>query len=589
MKSIIFRGLIFLFSALAAGRAHSAEALEIHQPGPHHSLIIRAVGSKNHCIGFDALADGKCIAPVRFTSFGLITSAVATVKREGGDSALLFDNLQAEPNCGLTLERSRVEVRLTAGQFPVVRFEIHIKAFDSVVWQKTLGNVPLHFLTLTETGALQWHYGGKLFPCAAINQSGSFLPTPDTQIPTPLSSLPLPVIGLWNPKAGLYAAWDFLPTRLRDNSERDIQTAFCRSLVPPPAVSDLPPPAAPGRRTLPGRRFLPPSGTPIAPPKVQRPYLTDRKEGPFVALVLPLDTKSGAALNSEARLVFNTNLSVLDDPNRFLFQCWAEEDSLRPPPVPAQNRLNHLPDALCPQTLAQTQTPTADRIGVLLQSYFSGKNSNSGHASAIAALEQARNLVYRDLIFTVGNSDRRNEMGSAFLWQNFSAAKLDALAALAAHTGDPVLRWALQGSLARLPEIIPAKALEKLRLIAPVAGTEVRLIAGEQTVFAISRGADATLFDYRCDASQNFAVTVRTGAEKGAASLAVTVSFPGADLRGKPIYLLRNRRIKKILREAREVVRDAAAPDTVLIFGLRDRDRLQIGDMDSAAEERPRP
>ena len=387
------------------------------------------------------------------------------VRRDGAADALVFENLQAEPNCGLILERSRVEVRLTAGQFPVVRFEIHVKAFDSAVWQKTLGNVPLHFLTLAQAGAAQWHQGGTLF---------FFTPAPGARTPTSapawsravsLADSPLPVIGLWNPKAGLYAAWDFLPTRLRDNSERDIQTVFCRSLIPPPAVSDLPAPAAPGRRASAGKLFFPRPGTSIAPPKVLRPYLTDHHAGPFVALVALPGAESGAALISETRLVFDTNLSVLDAPNRFLFQCWTEDAATRflLPPVPAQNRLNPLPAAFCPQNLADTQASENDRINVLLQSYFTGKNSLADHSGAIAALEQARNLVYRDLIFTLGDSDRRDDFNPAFFWQNFSAAKLDALAAVAAQTNDPVLLWALHGTLARLPEIIPAKAPEKLR------------------------------------------------------------------------------------------------------------------------------
>ena len=590
MNSVIFRGLILVLTALAAGGANGAAPVEIAQAAPHHALIIRAIGPTNRCIGFDAIADGRVVAPVRFTSFGLITSGAVTEKRDGNSSALIFENLQAEPNCGLTLERSRVEVRLTAGQYPVVRFEIHVKAFDSSVWQKTLGNVPLHFLTLTLPGASQWHQGGELFPFV--------LPMPNTQRPIPIAALPLPVIGLGNPKAGLYAAWDFLPTRLRDNSERSILTAFCRSLVPPPAVSDLPPLPAPGRRTLPGKIFFPPHGTTIPPPKVLRPYLTDHHAGPFVALVLPPDTKSGAVLKSETRLLFNTNLSLLDAPNRFLFQCWTEDAALRLllPPVPAQDRLPALPFALCPLNLPETQAPETDEAHVFLHNYFSGKNSLADHARAVAALEQARNLVYRDLIFTVGNSDRRDDLDSAFLWQNFTAAKLDALTALAAHTGDTILLWALHGFLARLSKIIPAKAPEKLRRIAPVVGTDARLIVGERTAFAISRGVNVTLSDYRCDSYQNFAVTVQTATEKSQKSaapvspaLALTVSFPGADLRDKPVYLLRNRRIKRLLRDASQIIRDTAAPDTLLIFGLRDRDRLQIGDVDAAADDLPPP
>ena len=393
------------------------------------------------------------------------------------------------------------------------------------------------------------------------------------------------MIGLWNPKAGTYAAWDFLPTRLRDNSERDIRTAFCYALIPPPSPSDLPPPSAPGRRTRPGKLVFPPPGTPIAPPKIQRPYLTDQGAERFAALVLPSASSDGETLNSEMRLVYDDKISSLDEPNRFLFQCWTSNLTVAPLPlpVPASNRWPALTIARCPQTLAESQPPGNDPINALLQGYLADKNSLTNHARALAALEQAQNAIYHDLIFTIGDSDRRDDFDPSFRWQADPAANLDALAAVAAQTGDPVLLWALRGSLANLAEAAPDSAPLKLRRVAPVLGTDVRLLAGEKAAFAFSRNGNVALSDYRCDENLNFAVTVRTDKAK----LAVTLAFPGADFSNKPVYLLRNRIIKKPLRDASQIRRDPAAPDTLLIFGLRDRDRLQIGDLEPNADEPP--
>ena len=239
MVTVIFRGFIIAFFALLARQASGLAALEITQAGPRQATTIRAVGPKGYYTGFDALIDGRPFACVRFTSFGLVTSVRATAARDGERSTLCFENFRTEPNCGLTLERSRIKIQLIAGQFPIVRFTFGIKSFDAARWHRTLGQTPLHFLTLTLPGATQWHQGGFLFPMNPIPDTQNSKPFSDSLA---LADSPLPVIGLWSPKTGRYAAWDFLPTRLRDNSERDIRTAFCREALPPPAPSDLPPP-----------------------------------------------------------------------------------------------------------------------------------------------------------------------------------------------------------------------------------------------------------------------------------------------------------------------------------------------------------
>ena len=290
-------------------------------------------------------------------------------------------------------------------------------------------------------------------------------------------------------------------------------------------------------------------------------------------------------MESETRLIYSAEIDSLDEPNRFLFQCWAADPEIAPllPPVPVGNRWAALTDARCPQSLAESQPPVAETAAPLVQTRLAERGDLTRRFPTMAALRQEENAAYHNLNFTIGDSDRRDDFDPLFHWPADPAAQLDALAAVAANDGDPILLWALRGSLAALSENAPVTKTQKLRGIAPVVGTEFRILAGEKTAFAFSRSANVRLTDYRCDRSANFAVTVRIDRKDAAA----TVSFPGADLREKPVYLFRNRIIKKTLREPSQIRRDSAAPDTLLVFGLRDRDRLQIGDLDLTADEAP--
>ncbi len=83
-------------------------------------------------------------------------------------------------------------------------------------------------------------------------------------------------------------------------------------------------------------------------------------------------------------------------------------------------------------------------------------------AQAKSALELARAFTYRYLTMWPSDNNRQDNLDSAFLWEPNSGRdwtgaacanevfwNLDTLAQTAVHTGDPVLMWALQGSLSR--------------------------------------------------------------------------------------------------------------------------------------------
>jgi hypothetical protein len=359
-----------------------AEDLQITQLAPHNTTLVRAVGEKGHYIGFDVLADGKLVAPVRFTSAGMIFASAADANNQGNVSTLIFTKLHALPESGLELGESRVEIRLDSQRYPVVRFDLRIKAFNQQKWQATLGPQPFHFLTLSMPDATVWQHCGWLnatpkadpFPLLLDVHVGSpelsaYPYNRQWSTTPPLSAHPLPVIGLWAPDHHLYAAWDFQSARLTDNSERDIATGFCNHLeLPLPLI-----PSPKGKGEEPTPSPLLPKSTPSAtsPPAVSALRAKSQQEseppnvepGPFVALVYPYGGQGyqhleypigGEHLASHATLVYSIDLDSTNDPNRFLWQTWWADDALRNrlPRVPVLNDLSWIPGGARMKTLS---------------------------------------------------------------------------------------------------------------------------------------------------------------------------------------------------------------------------------------------
>jgi hypothetical protein len=338
---------------MSQASAQDADAPSIQQLGPHNTTVVRAVGEQGRYIGFDVLADEKLVAPIRFTSRGQIFCSQVKATNTGDSSILSFDGLQATPESGLKLERSRIVVTLNAQRFPVVSFDLHIAGFAPDRWQQTLGKQPFHFLTLGMPDAAVWHHRGwlnatpraDLFPLLLDAHVGTpelsaYPYNREWSTTPPLAAHPLPVIGLWAPERGLYAAWDFQAARLTDNSERDIATGYCNRLIVP---------ADPNARQTP-EEILPPfdvaalGGLPLSDavklPFEERSRLeADRVgAGKFVALVYPYGgvgyqqcvyPQAGAHLASRATLAYSLDLHPADDPNRFLWETWWADDALR--------------------------------------------------------------------------------------------------------------------------------------------------------------------------------------------------------------------------------------------------------------------
>jgi len=342
--------LVFCFALLALLLSLSPghiQAIQIvgRRSGVEEKVV--AVGSAGRYTGFDLAIDGALVAPVRFTSHGLITAQSVKKIYTASGIELKFVGLVAQRKSGVSLADSSVSVILRRDRFPLVEFDLKLAHFNPAQWQATIGKQPFHFLTLSMPTAKVWHHRGWLnatpladpFPLlqdvhAGTPELSAFPYNREWSTTPPLSAHPLPVIGLWDPdsRKHLYIGWDFQESRLTDNSEKDIATGYCNRIV---------------------------TGTPPTSTKVGLPVSMEDREGrdKFVALVYPhggtgyqqlIYPKGGERLASRAALVYNTKLTSERDPNRFLWRTWWSDPFIRSrlPQVPRSIDLSWIPDPM---------------------------------------------------------------------------------------------------------------------------------------------------------------------------------------------------------------------------------------------------
>ena len=430
----LFSFLCLLFVAVAACAQEKPlppPGPQIQQIGPHNTIVIEAVGSAGHYIGFDVRADGALVAPVRFTSRELIFSSDAVAVSKGAISTLVFDDLQGVPDCGITLKQSRVVVTLNAQQFPTVAFDLHLTRFSTREWQETLGMQPFHFLTIGLPEATVWHQRGWLhatpradmFPLlldvhANTPELSAFPYNREWSLTPPLSAHALPVIGLWSPARRLYAGWNFQASRLSDNSERDIATGFCNRLIVPvdlnarQPIEETQPPAAP---LLDDNAPHSEAGKPPRKrdPRLRRSLSYDQQAsrdldksgvGKFIALVYPqggsdyqqlVYPTAEARMASCATLMFHTDMGADNDPNRFLWQEWWNAPAIRNhlARVPAVANVNRPASSATAQSLRPSseiirQTEAGDKFHIPGSLLMSGQDETN-ESAVDAALHSA--------------------------------------------------------------------------------------------------------------------------------------------------------------------------------------------------------
>ncbi len=246
---------------------------------------------------------------------------------------------------------------------------------------------------------------------------------------------------------------------------------------------------------------------------------------------------------------------------------------------------------------------------------------------ARTALELARSFTYRYLVMWPCDNNREDNLDSAFLWEPNSGRdwtgaacanevfwNLDTLAQTAVHTGDPLLAWALQGSLSRwyllyqdvlrasLSEYRPADMAEGFGLYAgniygvgkraaygfaaplvmtePVGESFIRVLAGEQAALAFKRGAEfAEISDYRYGPADSLAFTIHADRPKFDLSLTV----PYVDVSEIPLKLRRGSN-SIALRPGVDFLRPGQSLWSLYLKELQPGDRVVLGEPD---ESRP--
>ncbi len=247
-------------------------------------------------------------------------------------------------------------------------------------------------------------------------------------------------------------------------------------------------------------------------------------------------------------------------------------------------------------------------------------------AEARKALDLARSFTYRYLVMWLSDSNHSDNLDPTFLWEPNSGRdwtgaacanevfwSLDTLAQTAVHTGDPILMWALQGSLSRwhllyqeryknsLADYGPADLTEgyglfvdnvygagkraaygfgsPLFMTEPVGDTQARVLAGERAAMAFNKnGRHTTIKDYRYTHRGNLEFTVAT-------------KLPSLDLSLTVPYVDITRRKVAVVRGGGRIEKDPEITPRVLwsciIRDIRDGDRVVVGEPNTASPMLP--
>ncbi|MCY3017868.1 MAG: hypothetical protein NTW87_02395, partial [Planctomycetota bacterium] len=308
-----------VLSSCAALQAGEADKRAILARLPERPLApacaIQPVGAEGNYAGFDLIVAGKTLAPVRFSSGGLIVAANVE-KQDGG--ALRFSGLKAAEGCGLELAGDDFVV-VAPGRgapYPEISFRITVKRFDAGKWNTAAGGpCPFHFLTFSLEGAEAIHHRGWLVATPAldpyalqIGRQGIVASkwSRDWTWAPPFGACPIPVAGLWAPQSRRYVAFDFTEARLKDHTEKFVASAYCWK---------------------------------------------QGKDRSFITLVYPFaqnyvglrQPTGGETVASHFRVTYDLDLPHWEDPNqRYHERLWREHYDLLPG-APAQNDLSFLP------------------------------------------------------------------------------------------------------------------------------------------------------------------------------------------------------------------------------------------------------
>ncbi len=249
---------------------------------------------------------------------------------------------------------------------------------------------------------------------------------------------------------------------------------------------------------------------------------------------------------------------------------------------------------------------------------------------AKTALQLARSFTFRYMVMWPCDNNRYDNLDSSFLWEPNSGRdwtgaacanevfwNLDTLAQTAVHTGDPILLWALEGSLSHwhllyqdvvkpsLADYQPSDMDEGYGLYAgniygvgkrstygfasplvmtePVGHSLLRVLAGEKAALAFRKTASPMgIADYHYSGTGNLAFTVL--ADKRQFDVSLTV--PYVDLSEKPVSILRDgHRLQ--LQPGRDFIRPAQALWSLYLKNIKPNDHIIIGEPDETGPSLP--
>lgn len=262
-----------------------------------------------------------------------------------------------------------------------------------------------------------------------------------------------------------------------------------------------------------------------------------------------------------------------------------------------------------------------------LEYYMTFKNSDDPERKKKAqiALELARSFTYRYMTMWGMDNNRFDNLDSSFLWEPNSGRdwtgaacanevfwNLDTLAQTAVHTGDPVLMWAIQGSLSRwhlLYQDVIKNNLDEyqardmtegyglypgnvygtgkraafgfaapLVMTEPVGNSAARILAGEKAALTFRKCKESIrIIDYQYTPDGNFAFTVIS--PKPQFDLSITV--PYCDISEKQVTIVRSNNNKFPLKPGVDFIRPSQALWSLYIKDVKPGDRIIVGEPDT--------
>ncbi|MHB1458876.1 MAG: hypothetical protein ACYC0V_18350, partial [Armatimonadota bacterium] len=254
--------------------------------------------------------------------------------------------------------------------------------------------------------------------------------------------------------------------------------------------------------------------------------------------------------------------------------------------------------------------------------YMTFKNAPDEHHrnEARRALDLARSFTYRYMAMWLSDNNLDDNIDPSFLWEPNSGRdwtgaacanevfwNIDTLAQTAVHTGDPILMWALQGTLERWHLMYQERYRDSLAayrasdmtegyglyegnvyglgiralygfasplyMTEPVGSSVIRVLAGEKAAMAFNKnGAHTSINDYRYTEPGNLIFTVHSSLP----DFDLSLTIPYVDISAKTVGLVRDGKNSALL-PGQGIERSDRALWSLIVKGLKDGDQVILG------------